>query len=64
MIIDCALYKDGRRQHPGADVVEEAAARRAQAAGPDRDPGAVVAARRPSGAEETGGDLAVGVRAA
>jgi magnesium transporter len=30
MIIDCALYKDGRRQHRAPMSVEEAAARRAQ----------------------------------
>jgi magnesium transporter len=30
MIIDCALYKDGKRQHQGPMSVEEAAARQAQ----------------------------------
>src|SRR5919198_5332397 len=30
MIIDCALYKDGKRQHQAVMSVEEAAARRAQ----------------------------------
>ncbi|MGE7434312.1 magnesium and cobalt transport protein CorA [Kitasatospora sp. NPDC001175] len=30
MIVDCAYYRDGRRQHEGAMSLEEAAARRAQ----------------------------------
>ena len=30
MIIDCALYKDGKRQHQAVMSVEEAATRRAQ----------------------------------